>query len=74
MDTRRKMIKQYPTLSQGGITILLSKIIFIIMVTLTFDIMTPKLTGFFPFYRRIMWPSCGNDPVVKNSIYSNGDL
>jgi hypothetical protein len=42
--------------------------------------------GFFPFHRGIMWPrlvkikytelklSCGNDHVVKNSIYSNGDL
>ena len=49
--------------------------------------MTPKYKGFFPFHRGIMWPSlvveiqytelklsCGNDPVVKNSIYSNGDL
>ena len=55
------------------------------MVTLTFDLMTPKLIGFFPFHRAIMWSSlvkirytelklCGNDPVVKNSIYSNGDL
>jgi hypothetical protein len=38
------------------------------------------------FHRGIMWPSlvniqytelklsCGNDPVVKNYIYSNGDL
>ena len=42
--------------------------------------------GFFPFHRAIMWPSlvkiqytelkllCGNNPVVRNSIYSNGDL
>jgi hypothetical protein len=40
---------------------------------------------FFPFHRGIMWPSlvkirytelklCGNDTVVRNSIYSNGDL
>ena len=41
---------------------------------------------FFPFHRGIMWPSlvknqytelklsCGNDLVVKNSIYSNGDF
>ena len=41
---------------------------------------------FFPFHRGIMWSrlvkiqytelklSCGNDPVVKNSIYSNSDL
>ena len=41
---------------------------------------------FFPFHSGIMWPSlvkiqytelklsCGNDPVVKNYIYSNGDL
>ena len=48
--------------------------------------MTPKKIGFFPFHKRIMWPSlvkiqytelklsCGNDPIVKNSIYSNGDL
>ena len=48
--------------------------------------MTPKYIGFFPFHRGIMWPSlvkirytelklsCGNDPVVKNSIYSNSDL
>ena len=56
------------------------------MVTLTFDLMTPKYIGFFPFHRAIMWSSlvkiqytelklsCGNNPVVKNSIYSNGDL
>jgi hypothetical protein len=60
-----------------------SKIIFI--VTVTFDLMTPKYIGFFPVHRGIMWSSlvkiqytelklCGNDPVVKNSIYSNGDL
>ena len=42
--------------------------------------------GLFPFQRRIKWPSlvkiqytelklsCGNDPVVNNSIHSNGDL
>ena len=46
----------------------------------------PKINMFFPFHRGIMWPSllkiqytelklsCGNDPVVKNSIYSNSDL
>jgi hypothetical protein len=46
--------------------------------TLTFDLMTPKCIGIFPFHRGIMWPSllkiqyielklsCGNDPVVKN--------
>jgi hypothetical protein len=55
-------------------------------VTLTFDLMTPKEIGFFPFHREIMWSSlvksqytelklsCGKDPVVKNSIYNNGDL
>jgi hypothetical protein len=64
---------------------LLSKIIFIVTVTLTFDLMTPKYVGFFLFHRRIMWPSlvniqytelklCGNDLVVRNSIYTNGDL
>ena len=49
-------------------------------------VITPKQIGFFPFHRGIIWPSlvkiqytelklsCGNDPVVKNSIYSNGDL
>jgi hypothetical protein len=48
--------------------------------------MTPKEIGFFPFHREIMWSSlvksqytelklsCGKDPVVKNSIYNNGDL
>ena len=48
--------------------------------------MTPKYIGFFPLHMGIMWPSlvkiqytepklsCGNDPVVKNYIYSNGDL
>jgi hypothetical protein len=52
----------------------------------TFDLMTPKEIGFFPFHRGILWPSlvkiqytelklsCGNDPVVKNYIYRNGDL
>ena len=34
----------------------LSKIIFIVTVTLTFDLMTPKYIGFFPFHRGIMWP------------------
>jgi hypothetical protein len=33
----------------------LSKIIFI--VTVTFDLMTPKYIGFFPFHRGIMWSS-----------------
>jgi uncharacterized protein Usg len=53
---------------------------------LTFDLITAKYIGFFPFYREIMWPgllkiqytelqlSCGNDPVVKKYIYSNSDL
>ena len=81
------MVKiQYTELKLSCETILLSKIIFIVMVTLTFDLMTPKQIGFFPFYMGIMWPSlvkiqykelklsCRNDPVVKNSIYSNGDL
>jgi hypothetical protein len=57
------------------------KIIFIVTMTLTFDLMTLKYIGFFPFHRGIMWPSllkiqytelklsCGNDPVVKNYIY-----
>jgi hypothetical protein len=65
---------------------MLSEILFIVMVTLTFDLMTPKYIGCLPFHRGIMWPSlvkihytelklsCGNDPVVKNYIYSNGDL
>ena len=56
------------------------------MVTVTFDLMTPKYIRFFPFQREIMWSSlvkiqytelklsCGNDPVVKNYIYSNSDL
>ena len=46
----------------------------------------PKIKGFFPIYRGIMWPSllkiqytelklsCGNDPVVKNSIHSSSYL
>jgi hypothetical protein len=46
----------------------------------------PKINCFFPFHREIMWTSllkiqytelklsCGNDPVVKNYIYSNSDL
>jgi hypothetical protein len=81
--TRNVCITKYDRLYK---TILLSKILFIVMVTLTFDLMTPKYIWFFPFHRGIMWPSllkirytelklsCGNDPVVKNSIYSNGDL
>jgi hypothetical protein len=48
--------------------------------------MIPTSIGFFPFHRGIMFPSlvkiqytelklsCGNDPVVKYSIDSNGDL
>jgi hypothetical protein len=56
------------------------------MVTLTFDLITPQYIGIFPFHGAIMWPSlvkiqytelklsCGNDPVVKNYIYSNLDL
>ena len=46
------------------------------MVTLTFDLMTPKYIGFFPFHRAIMWSSlvkiqytelklCGNDRCQK---------
>ena len=62
------------------------KNIFVIVVILNFDLMTPKLIGFVPFHRGIMWPnlvkgqytelklSCGNDPVVKHYIYRNGDL
>ena len=62
------------------------KILFVVTATLTFDLMTPKYIGFFPFHWGIMWPSllkiqytelklsCGNDPVVKNYIYSNSDL
>jgi hypothetical protein len=34
-----------------------AKIIFIVTVTLTFDLMTPNYLGFFPFHRGIMWPS-----------------
>jgi hypothetical protein len=49
-------------------------------------VITPKQIGFYPFHRGIIWPSlvkiqytelklsCGNDPVVKNSIHSNSDL
>jgi hypothetical protein len=36
-------------------TTLLSKIIFRVTVTLTFDLMTPKYIGFFPFHRGIVW-------------------
>jgi hypothetical protein len=65
---------------------MLSKIIFIVTVILTFDLMNPKYIGSFPFHRGNMWASlvkiqytelkllCGNDPVVKNYIYSNSDL
>ena len=35
----------------------LYKIIFIVMVTLTFDLLTPKSIGFFPCHRGIMWPN-----------------
>ena len=52
---------------------------------MTFYLMTPNINRVLPFHRGIMWSSlvkiqytelklCGNDPVVKNSIYSNGDL
>ena len=46
----------------------------------------PKIKIFFPVHRGITWLrlikiqiykiklSCGNDPVVKNYIYSNADL
>ena len=46
----------------------------------------PKVNRVLPFHRATMWSSlvkiqytelklsCGNDPVVKNSIYSNGEL
>ena len=46
----------------------------------------PKINRVLPLPHGIMWPSllkiqytelmlsCGNDPVVKNSIYNNGDL
>ena len=61
----------------------LSKILFIVKVTLTFD---PKINMILPLPQgnhvvklvKIQYTelklSCGNDPVVKNSIYSNGDL
>ena len=77
---------QYTELKLPWETTLLSKILCIVTVTLTFDLMTPKQIGFFPFHRGIMWPSLvkiwytelklsyGNDPVVRNYIYSNGDL
>ena len=54
------------------------------MVTLTFDLMTPKYIGIFPFHRGIMWPSlvkirytelkllcgnlCGRPPAIPNHI------
>jgi hypothetical protein len=69
--TRNKCITKYARLNKSSNGIM---------------VMTPKYIGFFPFHRRIMWPSlvkiqytelklsCGNDPVVKNYIYSNGDL
>ena len=61
----------------------LSKILFIVKVTLTFD---PKINMILPLPQgnhvvklvKIQYTelklSCGNDPVVKNSIYINGDL
>ena len=64
-------------------TILLSKIIFIVIVTLNFD---PKINRVLPLpqgnhvamFVKIQYTelklSCGNDPVVKNYIYSNSDL
>jgi hypothetical protein len=76
---------QYTELKLPYETTLLSKNIFMVTETLTFDLMTPKYIRCFPFDREIMWSSlvkiqyielklCGNDPVVKNSIYSNSDL
>jgi hypothetical protein len=69
-------------------TTLLSKIIFIVTVTLTFDLMTPPKIGFFPFQRGIMWPSlakiwytelkllcrnlCGRPSVILNHIIRPG--
>ena len=35
----------------------MSKTLFIVTVTLTFDLLIPTLIGFFPFHRKIMWPS-----------------
>ena len=70
-------------------TTLLSKILFIVMVTLTFDLMTPKYIGFFPFHRGIMWPSlvkirytelkllCGNlcgCPPARHTLSHNTTL
>ena len=58
----------------------MSKIIFIVTVTLTFD---PKINKLLPLPQgnhvvKIQYTelklSCGNDSVVKNYIYSNGDL
>jgi hypothetical protein len=69
--TRNKCITKYARLNKSSNGIM---------------VMTPKYIGFFPFHRGIMWPSlvkiqytelklsCRNDPVVKNYIYSNGDL
>jgi hypothetical protein len=51
-----------------------------------FGVIRSKVKVTIPFHRAIMWSSlvkiqytelklsCGNDPVVKNYIYSNGEL
>jgi hypothetical protein len=77
---------QYKELELSCETFLLSKMLFIVTATLTFDLMTREKIGFFPFHRVIMWPrlvniqytelklSCGNDHIFKNNIYSNLDL
>jgi hypothetical protein len=62
------------------------KMIFIVTVTLTFELMTPTINRILTLpqskdrsslvkikYTKLKL-SCGNDPVVKNYIYSSGDL
>jgi hypothetical protein len=75
------------TLSKGKnpiyFGVIRSKVKVAVTINIIFD---NRVIGFFPFDRVIMWPSllkiqytelklsCGNDHVVKNYIYSNGDL
>jgi hypothetical protein len=48
--------------------ILLSKIIFIVMVTLTFDLMTPKINRVLPLSQGNHVAKFGRDPIYRTKV------
>ena len=49
-------------------TTLLSKIIFIVMATLTFDLMTPKITRILPLPQGNHVAKFGKDPIYRTKV------